>query len=313
MKIAVIGPGAVGCLLGAYLSRANQVWLLDHRPERAARLDRQGLVLERAGHREVCRIGATVDSRLIGPVDLALLCVKSGKVQDALRTAAPLFNRDSLLLALQNGIDHLAVLPELLGSATTWGLGITANGATLRGPGHVRHLGRGLTRIGLPPNPSPHSAQARQQLARAAAILTAAGLATEPVADIHNHIWAKLLVNIGINALTAIHDCPNGALLEAPATLAMMRAAVREGRQVAEKIGIVLADDPLTTTLEVCRATAANISSMLQDVRAGRPTEIEAINGALIRKAAELGLATPVNTELVRQIKAIEQGFLEIP
>jgi 2-dehydropantoate 2-reductase len=93
----------------------------------------------------------------------------------------------------------------------------------------------------------------------------------------------------------------------------MMRTAVREGRQVAEKIGIVLADDPLTTTLEVCRATAANISSMLQDVRAGRPTEIEAINGALIRKAAELGLATPVNTELVRQIKAIEQGFLEIP
>jgi 2-dehydropantoate 2-reductase len=313
VKIAVIGPGAIGCLFAAYLGRTNEVWLLDHRPERAARLARQGLVLERDGRREKCRIGATVDPHLIGPVDLALLCVKSSKVRDGLRNVAPLCNRASLLLTLQNGIDHLPVLPELLGRTTSWGLGITAQGATLRGPGHVCHQGRGLTRIGLPPNSSPHTGPAHQQLARAAAVLTGAGLETEPVPDILNHIWAKLLVNIGINALTAIHDCANGALLESPATLAIMTAAVREGQQVAEKIGIVLADDPLQTTLAVCRATAANRSSMLQDVRAGRPTEIDAINGALLRKAAELGIAAPVNTELVRQVKAIEQVFCEFP
>jgi 2-dehydropantoate 2-reductase len=308
MRVAVIGPGAMGCLLAASLCDANKVWLLDHDPDRAALLDQQGLILEKNGLGKNFRISVTVDPQLIGPVDLILLCVKSGKVQEALQAAKPLFNQDSLLLTFQNGIGHLPLLPKILGD-TTWGLGVTSHGATLTGPGHVLHKGQGLTRIGLPPESFSRNDKSRKKLALAAQTLTAGGIETEPVSDILNHVWAKLLVNIGINALTAIHNCPNGALLESAETMAIMKAAVLEGKNVAEKIGITLAADPMQVTREVCRATAANISSMLQDVRAKRPTEIDAINGALIRQGAELGLATPVNEELVRKVKELESNY----
>ena len=308
MRVAVIGPGAMGCLLAASLCDANEVWLLDHNPDRATLLDQQGLILEKNGLSKNCRVSVTVNPQLIGPVDLALLCVKSGKVKEALQAAKPLFNQDSLLLAFQNGIGHLPLLPEILGD-TIWGLGVTSHGATLTGPGHVLHKGQGLTRIGLLSESFRRNDKSRKKLALAAQTLTGAGIETESVSDILNHVWAKLLVNIGINALTAIHNCPNGSLLESAETITIMKAAVLEGKNVAEKIGITLADDPMQVTWEVCRATASNISSMLQDVRAKRPTEIDAINGALIRKAAEIGLATPVNEELLRQVKEIESNY----
>ena len=308
MRIAVIGPGALGCLLAVSLCESNEVWLLDHNPDRANLLNRRGLVLEENGQARNCRVNVTVNSRLIGTVDLILLCVKSGKVKEALQTVGPLCNQDSLLLTFQNGIGHLPLLPEIL-SDTTWGLGVTSHGATLTGPGHVLHKGQGLTRIGLLSESFSRNAESREKLVLAAQTLTGAGIETEPVSDILNYVWAKLLVNVGINALTAIHDCPNGVLLESAETMAIMKAAVLEGKNVAEKIGITLGDDPLQVAREVCLATASNISSMLQDVRAKRPTEIEAINGALIRQAAELGLLTPVNEELVRKVKGIERNY----
>lgn len=310
MKIAVIGPGAIGCLLGAYLSKANDVWLLDHNPERAGLLHQNGLVLEKNNLRTECPLRATVNPRLIGPAELILLCVKAGKVEDALRTVRPLVDRNSLLLTFQNGIGHLPLLPALPEEAD-WGLGVTSHGATLIGPGHVLHKGQGMTRIGLSPVACRRDDKAGNKLRHAAEILTAAGIETEPVPDILNHVWAKLLVNLGINALTAIHKCPNGALLQSAETMAIMEAAVLEGKNVAGRIGISLAVDPVKATREVCLATANNISSMLQDVRARRVTEIDAINGALVKKAAELGIPTPVNEKLVRQIKDIERNYLD--
>ncbi|MCK4839178.1 MAG: 2-dehydropantoate 2-reductase [Desulfobulbaceae bacterium] len=309
MKIAVIGPGAMGCLLAGALCDANKVWLLDHNPDRADLLNRQGLVIEEIGHSRSCRVNVTADLRQIGPVELILLCVKAGKVKEVLHAIGPLCNQESLLLALQNGIGHLPLLPEILGDSACWGLGVTSHGATLIGPGYVLHKGQGITRIGLPTESISTDAKSIEKLTAAAQTLTGAGIQTELVPDILNHVWAKLLVNVGINALTAIHDCPNGVLLESVETVAIMEAAVLEAKHVAEKIGITFGDDPWHVTRQVCLATAANISSMLQDIRARRPTEIEAINGALIRKAAELGLPTPVNEELVRKVKEIERNI----
>lgn len=307
MKIAIIGPGAIGCLFAAYLSKNNHVWLLDHKPERAKLLHQQGLTLEQNGLSRNCPIRATVDPQAVGPVDLVLLCVKSGKVRAALLRAKPLLKRASLLIAFQNGISHLSVIPEILGGVA-WGLGVTANGATLAAPGLVQHRGQGLTRIGLPPG-GEGGDKAREKLALAAQTLARAGIETELVPDILNYVWAKLLVNIGINALTAIHNCPNGGLLASPETLAIMTAAVVEGQQVAAKIGITLGEDPVKVVRAVCLATATNISSMLQDVRAGRATEIDAINGALVERASGLGIPTPVNEELVRKVKEIERNY----
>jgi 2-dehydropantoate 2-reductase len=307
MKIAVIGPGALGCLLAASLAENNEVWLLDHNPERAALLNRKGLILESKGRSKHCHVKVTAEPHLVGPAQLVLLCVKSGGVREALPAARALLDQDSLAVTLQNGLGHLPLLAELP-AEPAWALGVTSHGATLAEPGHVLHKGRGLTRIGFPPRSSAPPDKAGHKLALAARALTDAGIETEPVDDILNHVWAKLLINIGINALTVIHDCPNGALLDSPDAMALMAAAIREGQEVARKSGIVLGGDPLQAATEVCRATAANISSMLQDVRAKRETEIDAINGALVRKAAELGVPVPINRELTRKIKEIERS-----
>jgi 2-dehydropantoate 2-reductase len=311
MKVVIVGPGALGCLLAARLGQGHEVWLFDHQVARAALLERQGVILEEGRRRLISPVRASADPADIGPADLVLLCVKSPKVAEAVSSARPFLGRAGLILALQNGISHLETLPDLL-AGQCWGLGVTALGATLAGVGRVLHRGRGLTRIGWPPSGStaPGSTEGcRPDLAAAARALTAAGVETEAVGDILPHLWAKLLVNTGINALTAIHDCPNGVLLESTATVARLTAAVREGAAVAARKGIRLEQDPVDLTLKVCRATAANLSSMLQDVRAGRMTEIDAINGALVRLARPLGLPVPVNEELVRQVRTLERNY----
>lgn len=311
MKVIVIGPGALGCLLAAKLSRANEVWLLDHKAGRAEQLASSGVLLEEASQVVLCRVFATADPESVGGADLALLCVKSHQVEAAVMAAAPALRQTGLLLALANGIGHLDVLPELC-QGRCWGVGVTTQGATLAGPGRVIHRGEGLTKIGLLPGkgeagePDP---ACRKRLVLAAETLTQAGIPTKVFADILPALWGKLLVNAGINALTAIHDCPNGALLDSSRLADQMAAAVREGALVAAELGIDPGGDPEAEVREVCRATATNVSSMLQDVRAGRPTEIASINGALVRMARSLGVAVPVNEELVRQVLALEKNY----
>lgn len=311
MKVLIIGPGALGCLLAAKLSRDNEVWLLDHDPARAALLEGSGLLLEEGLNKTRHFVRATAEAELVGTVDLALLCVKSRKVAEAISGARPAIRRAGLLLSLQNGIGHLEVLPGLCRSLC-WGLGTTAQGATLAGPGHVLHRGSGPSWIGLPPpqlvDDRAGQPSCRKSLVLAAEALSEAGIPTEAVADILPHLWNKLLVNVGINALTAIYDCPNGALLDDPETADRMAAAIGEGAMVAEKLGIKLDREPIAAAKEICRATATNISSMLQDVRAGRPTEIEAINGAVLRLAGSLGIPMPVNEELVRKVRELERN-----
>lgn len=309
MRVLIIGPGALGCLLATRLSRNNEVWLLDHDPARAALLEDFGLILDEGGGRSRHFIRVTADVELVGPVDLALLCVKSPKVAEAVTAAWPALRRAKLFLAMQNGISHLAVLAELCRSVS-WGLGATAQGATLAGPGQVLHGGSGPTWIGLlPPQPGDGRVcqSCRQSLLLAAETLSEAGIPTEVVADILPSLWDKLLVNVGINALTAINDCPNGVLLDDPGIAETMAAAVGEGARVAEKLGIKLTREPLATAREVCHATATNISSMLQDLRAGRSTEIEAINGEVVRLARAVGIAVPVNEDLVRKVQELEK------
>jgi 2-dehydropantoate 2-reductase len=230
MKIAIIGPGAMGCLLAACLGKTNHVWLLDHDPARAALLNRQGLILEKNARTENIPVVATADPRDIEAAELVLLCVKSPRVANALERARPFFGPETMVLALQNGIGHLPVLPKLL-TDIPWALGVTAQGATLTGPGHVIHRGEGPTRIGQ----LPEATSKTGAITRTAATLSDAGIRTEVVPDILNHIWAKLLINAGINALTAIHDCPNGDLLESAETLEIMKAAIMEGKTVAER------------------------------------------------------------------------------
>jgi len=315
MKIAIIGPGALGCLLTASLAiKVNRsdkkiseldLWLLDYRPERAEKISEQGLILEENGIQKNCSIKATADPNEIGPADVIILCVKSLQVAESLKLAAQLVHEDTLLLTMQNGISHLELLndkpkpPSLV-------IGVTAQGANLIAQGHVRHAGDGLTRVGFLQSASFSRSLL---LAKVCNLLNNGGIETVIVDNIMDYVWSKLLVNAGINALTAIHRCPNGKLLESAATEDMLTAAVREGETVARHLNIELIDDPLTMTLDVCRKTAQNISSMLQDVNNKRFTEIDSINGAIVTAGRKLGLPTPVNAELMEKVKEIEQNY----
>jgi 2-dehydropantoate 2-reductase len=142
------------------------------------------------------------------------------------------------------------------------------------------------------------------------ATLVAGGLETVIVEDMQVQVWAKLFVNVGINALTAIHGCRNGELLDMPAVRAQLVEAVREAAAVARALGIPIVADPVAATLEVCRATAENVSSMLQDVRQQRPTEIDAINGAVVEHGHRLQISVPVNEFLVSKVKEREADYL---
>ncbi|MFA7383444.1 MAG: 2-dehydropantoate 2-reductase [Desulfurivibrionaceae bacterium] len=306
--VAIVGPGALGCLLATFLCRISgeKIWVLDHNSQRAALLQHSGLTLDLGGRREHFSIQATTDPQRIGPVDLVLLCVKSPALGQTLPTLLPLLIENSLLLAWQNGIAHL---PVLLGATlpVPMGLAVTSLGAHLLGPGLVRFGGAGVTSLGFLGEASP---QAKLAMQRAAELFRMAGLDVRVEADILAKAWDKLLVNVGINALTAIYRCKNGVLLQNTEALGLMRAAVLEAASIAQAKGIAIAPEPVARTIAVCQATADNISSMLQDVRGRRKTEIEAINGAVLTEAMRLGIAAPVNAELFAAVKGLEKEYL---
>ena len=306
-RVAIVGPGALGCLLATTLCRTSgDIWVLDHDSQRAALLQHSGLTLERAGHLEHFPIQATADAQKIGPVDLVLLCVKSPTLARTLPSLLPLLTKNTLLLAWQNGIGHL---PVLLGAKLPCAvaLAVTSLGAHLAGPGHVRFGGAGATSLGFL-DEAPLEAQLALQ--ETAEFFRVAGMEVRVEADILAQVWNKLLVNVGINALTAIHNCKNGALLENGEALGLMRAAVLEAASVAQAKGIAIAPEPVARTIAVCQATADNISSMLQDVRGNRQTEIAAINGAVLEEARRLGIPAPANAALFNAVKALEKGYL---
>lgn len=308
MRIAVVGPGALGSLLAASCARlsGHEVWLLDHRPERARQLACTGIIYEESGSRQRVRLWVTASAADIACADLVLLCVKSYSVSESLDHIKPLLCDSTILVTFQNGIGHLPVLRTKLPDRFPWAIGVTSQGATLVAPGHVRHGGQGLTRIGWA---KPVADADDGRLEEVASLLTKAGFATEVEGDIMRHVWMKLLVNVGINALTALLDCPNGALLESSEAMARQEAAVKEAVAVAAALGIAFEEEPLATTRQICRDTADNISSMLQDVRSRRRTEIDAINGAVVQEARRLGIHVPENERLVAEIRSIEQSY----
>jgi len=308
MRFVVIGPGALGCLFAATLSadHKHEVWLLDHNPERAAILNRDGIILQHGADEQRCFIRATDTGHEINDSDCILLCVKSHQVPAAITNNKTLFETSPLTIAFQNGIGHLDTIAANL-PVGQWAIGVTSQGANLVEPGHVRHGGAGLTSLGFLHPPAPSALDRLQQVAQ---IFRQSNIETTLEPRIKSKIWQKLLVNVGINALTAIHNCPNGELLQSEKTCQRMRRAIREGAAVAEALAIPLDHEPISLAMQVCRDTAGNLSSMLQDIRNRRRTEIDAINGAIVREGDRLGIAVPENKALLQAIKELENSRL---
>lgn len=300
MRIAIIGAGALGCLLGFSLADVAEVTLVSGSAERAAAIAAGGLRREAAGAEDARAVRAVSDPAEAYPADAALVVVKAGQTARAAAMAAALLGPGGVAYTLQNGLGGREILAAALSPGRA-GQGVTALGATLLGPGRVRHAGTGPTAFGSEPD--------RALAAALAGLFERAGLPADVSDDIDGLVWGKLLANAGINALSALLRVPNGALAELPAARALLERAVAEAAAVADARGTRLPyADPAAHALGVARATAANRSSMLQDVLRGAPTEVAAINGAVVREGARLGVPTPINSALLALVEALDES-----
>ena len=306
MHCVIVGPGALGGLLTTVLTRGkrrnDKLTVLDHKPERAAHLNQTGITCCDQNGEENVSVTAASDVAQLGRVDILLLCVKSYDLNDCIEFCRPVLQSETLVLFFQNGIGHLGMGDLCTPAAVAFGT--TTEGATLLGAGKVRHAGKGITALGFL---EPQTEVMEQKLQAISDWFSAGGCDIQGTSSIRNRLWAKLFVNVGINALTAIENCKNGELLNRPDLLTRMEAAIHEAVLVARAQGIEIMDDPLAATKIVCSRTAENISSMLQDIRAGKKTEIDAINGAVAKLALPHNILTPENRALVNEIHKLEE------
>ena len=297
MRIVVIGAGAMGSLFAARLAPIASVVVLSRWAEAIAEIRARGLRLVEAKGERAHFVPISSDPAAAAPADLVLVLVKSYDTTHAAEWAAAALAPAGLALTLQNGLGNAEILATTIGPQRTV-QGVTSEGATLLGPGRVRHAGSGVTSIGTKP-------ELAARLEEIAALFRLAGFATSLSDQVDPLVWGKLVISAGINPLTALLDVPNGRLVEDDAARAALHLAVGEAAAIAGKVGIPLPyPDARARAEEVCRATAANLSSMLQDVRRGSRTEIDAINGALVGVAESAGLAAPVNRLLWHLVRA---------
>ena len=306
MNIAIIGVGAMGCLFGAYLARVARVVMVGHWPAQLAALENKGLTLVGMdGSESHYRLHASSDPADAYPADVALILVKSQQTERAARQARQALTAAGVALTLQNGLGNVERLAAVLGSDGV-ALGVTSQGATILAPGRVRHAGHGPTYLAQRPATAA-------VLARLAALLNQVGLESHLTHNADGLMWGKLAVNAGINPLTALLGVRNGYLAENEPARTVMGQAAEEAAAVARAQGIELPfADAAGRALTVARATADNYSSMLQDVRRGAPTEIEAICGAIVEYGRRFKVPTPVNEGLYQLVKRLEVGEVEI-
>jgi 2-dehydropantoate 2-reductase len=302
LKVGVVGAGAMGSLFGGYLcAGGHDVWLVDPWEEHVQAIRQRGLVIvEASGEARTVRPRAAGEPTAVGPCDLVLVFVKSYHTEAAAASLAPLLGADTVVLTLQNGLGNVDVLARHVPRHHLMA-GTTAHGANVLGPGRIHHAGTGATIIGELDGTSS------ARLRRLVDAFTAAGLPCSESPNVLGVLWGKLLVNIAINPLTAILRVRNGRLLEMPEALEIMRLAVDEGAAVARRVGVAIPlADPWAHVQDVARLTAANRSSMLQDIEARRRTEIEVICGAVVREAERVGIPTPINRTLLGLVKCLE-------
>jgi len=308
MKITIVGAGAMGCLYGAKLSAApdNDVYLLDVWQEHVDAINRNGLFMEEGdkelNYRDLRGVTHPEDAAC---ADLAIIFVKSTLTETAVRENMAVFGPDTTALTLQNGLGNIDIISRIIGREKVIA-GTTAHGATMLGPGRMRHAGSGKTIIG------ETDGSITSRIKETAKLLGEAGMDTGISDNVMGLVWDKLLVNVGINALTGLTQLKNGQLLDHPDITEIMNAAVDEAAEVARVKGIMLSnEDPAAHARQVAEATAENQSSMLQDILKGKKTEIDMINGAIVREGNETGVKTPVNRTLTALIRFMESCHSE--
>lgn len=295
LRICVFGAGAVGCYFGGLLARDGHDVTFVGRPAHVDAINARGLILETATATEHVPARAAADAAGIDRPDLVLVCVKSSDTEGVARSLAGRLAPHTVILSLQNGIDNAERFSALAGRAAV--PAIVHAGTGMAGPGHVRHHGGGELVIGAAPDS-----------AALAGVLAAAGIPTAVSDDIDADLWGKLVVNCAYNGLSAVGAIPYGAMLRTDGAREVMLGVVAECTAVARACGVTLPSDIAAQVLAVAERMPGQMSSTARDLLRGKPTEIDFLNGHVVRKGAEHGIPTPINLALLVAVRLAEQG-----
>ncbi len=294
IKVAVMGAGAVGCYYGGMLARAGHQVVLIARPQHVEAIARDGLRMETKTFDEHVRLAASSEPSAVQGANVVLFCVKSTDTESAGALIRPHLPADALVLCLQNGVDNAdrlrTVLPQHAVAAA-----VVYVATEMAGPGHVKHHGRGELVI-EPANASEAVAQA----------LIAAGVPTEISGNVRGALWAKLILNCAYNAVSAIAQLPYGKTVQGEGVKDVMRDVVAECLAVAKAEGVQVPGDVDAAIRKIAESMPGQFSSTAQDLARGKRSEIDYLNGLIVRRGEALGIATPANRVLWALVKLLE-------
>jgi 2-dehydropantoate 2-reductase len=328
-RVAVVGAGAVGCYYGGMLARAGVPVTLIGRPSHVEAMRRDGLRLTTAAFDEHVRVDASTEVGAAAGAALVLVCVKSTDTESTGAELAPHLAPGARVLSLQNGVDNAPRLAAVLGRPVAPAVVYVAT--EMAGPGHVRHLGRGELVIpsDIGAASSTDLAEGVDVTANAAAALDAtlapvplddagftsadivalfarAGVPVELSDNVLGALWGKLLLNCGYNAISAITDTPYGRMVTLPGIAQTVHDAVAECLAVAAALQVTIPGDVWASVERIAATMPGQVSSTCQDLRRGKPSEIDHLNGYVVRQAERLGIAVPLNRALHALVKALE-------
>ena len=295
LKVAVMGAGAVGCYFGGMLARAGHDVTLIARPQHVEAINRDGLRMETKTFDEHVRLKAGSDPAAVKGAQLVLFCVKSGDTESAGEQIKPYVGKDTVVLCLQNGCDNdqrlRAVLPQPEVAAA-----VVYVGTEMQGAGHLKHHGRGELVV----DPVRNIEALDKMLADA-------GIPTQVSDNVRGQLWLKLIINCAYNAISAIAQKPYGVTTPGVGIRDVMRDVVDECMAVAKAEGVTVPGDVDAAVAKIVETMPQQYSSTAQDIMRGKPTEIDYLNGHVVRRGKALGIRTPANQALWALVKLVEK------
>ena len=299
-KIAVVGAGAVGGYYGGMLARAGAPVVLIGRPAFVEAVRNAGLVLDTASFRETVAVDVSTELSAVSGAQLVLFCVKSGDTASVARELAQFVEPGAVVLSLQNGVDNADRIRAASGLQALSAVVYVA--VSTPEPGTIKHLSRGDLVLGPP----------GAETDRIAAVFEPAGVPCRISDNIRGELWAKLVANCALNAISALGRARYGRIAESSDARALVRAVVDEVFAVARASGIDIpgmadADAAFAGAMAIAKQMTEARSSTAQDVERGRHTEIDALNGYVAQRSAELGVPAPLNHALWVLVKLVEE------
>jgi 2-dehydropantoate 2-reductase len=291
-RIAVLGAGAVGSYFGGMLARAGAPVTLIGRPRHVEAITREGLFLDSVNFQEHIPVLASTSESAARDADIVLVSVKTVDTESAAKALAPHLGAGAVVISLQNGVDNVERIHAA--AKITAFPAVVYVAAAITAPGYIKHSGRGDLVIGGPP--------------AVAAMFVRAGIPCRVSENIETDLWTKMIMNCAYNAISALSRAKYGRVVSNPWTRDLMREVGAEAVAIARAAGVQLPDaDMNSVVLRLAEAMPEATSSTAQDIARGNRTEIDSLNGYLVRRGAELGIATPFNQTLHALVKLLEE------